>query len=223
MKCFSNYSELVIFLLQEMYCSVECREKAFNLYHEIECKMLPLWGNVEKSCLQRRLLILRAFLRGTKQGSELTSLMSNPEVYDAISGKLDSTNTHYSLQDYVTFLDPGFNYSDNVHNPFNYFAMKEALAIFAGLHHVSFFGNEEKQFQVPKYCLLWHCLCGFLCNIDHYSLQVIMKRTAQVLIFPLMCPYLTNIIFAQYLSCLLLHMHSHQCLILISAFWPSHE
>lgn len=93
--------------LQQMYCSERCRQEAFDLYHRIECKMLVIFNSVLHKWPQLKedpLLVLRLFLIGTKQGSELTKLMNDPNVYDSLEGKRSIVGVPYPA-DYLSFLN----------------------------------------------------------------------------------------------------------------------
>lgn len=89
-----------------MYCSERCRKEAFDLYHRIECRILPWVRLMEDSGgeLDNILLCLRMFLIGTKQGSLLTELMRNSNVYDCLEGKLNCVDVSYR-DDYLSILN----------------------------------------------------------------------------------------------------------------------
>lgn len=92
-----------MFIFQVMYCSVGCRNDAYNRYHRIECAILPIawdFGESELAWLSLRILLI-----ATKQGEELETILKDPAFQEpmkntdpSVEYNFDSTFLHvYNL------------------------------------------------------------------------------------------------------------------------------
>lgn len=65
-----------------MYCSVQCRNDAYDRYHRIECAILTIamkFGEEEPAWLALRMLFLV-----TKQGEELETILKHPAYQEPL-------------------------------------------------------------------------------------------------------------------------------------------
>lgn len=126
-----------------MYCSERCRREAYDSYHRVECIVVPLFSVSEQQ--EVILLALRTFFIGTKQGSELTNLMNDPNVYDCLEGMWEDANVP-QLENYLSVLNLIWRVNDNEFpSPVSMFAAYTIAGIlFGALKHVNFFKNEKE-------------------------------------------------------------------------------
>lgn len=78
-----------------MYCSRNCREIAYNLYHRTECKILPFY-NYEDENSRKVIMAIRIFLIGTKQGTELLE-MEKLIMNNIFQEKVDPSSTPFVI------------------------------------------------------------------------------------------------------------------------------
>jgi hypothetical protein len=116
---FSDINPLSFF--QMMYCSEDCRTRAYNSYHRTECRLslnepkhvdkwfrkTPALQNLDKEQLYQTKNVLRmsvrALLIGTEQGSQLENLMKTMTAKDIFKQNYDPSNKPYA-NDYICAL-----------------------------------------------------------------------------------------------------------------------
>lgn len=143
-----------------MYCSEGCRQDAYDSYHRTECKLSSMLSYGEE--VETLWLPLRIFLIGTKQGSELTNLMNDPNVYESLDGKRKCVDVPYS-NDYYSILNLLWqNYLDTSSgstNPKHSFLMARVnlqrigivCNMIVALRSVGFFGSRLNATEVNAY------------------------------------------------------------------------
>ena len=82
------------------------------------------------------MLAFRMFIVGTKQGSELTNLMKNPNVYSNLEGKGNCVGVHYPA-DYLSILNLAWKI-DDINDSFQYM---NVAYMFNALRRANYFGK----------------------------------------------------------------------------------
>lgn len=127
-----------------MYCSTSCQQKAYNSYHRTECEMLPFLklGGMHEEMVAVR-LPLKAFLIGTKQGTELKNLMGNTQIHYMIMGKWKYSGEKLSSEDYASILNLPWNNPKDLSTNSVRAKLSALKSIFKALWRVNFFDNGE--------------------------------------------------------------------------------
>lgn len=90
-----------------MYCSVRCRNDAYDHYHRMECAILPIameFGEEEPAWLALRILFV-----ATKQGEELERILKHP-AYQEPMKNIDSSVLENFDSDFMHVYNLMFNF-----------------------------------------------------------------------------------------------------------------
>lgn len=146
-------------VLQLMFCSIRCRENAFEKFHRIECQIFSmLMDPDEEDVSMMTWATVRILLIATKQGQELDQMMSHPVYKFQLKKKCrPNPNEKLQLQDYSSIFYHG---QFSCANKFKDFGSELSLNPFLAvarwmyfLKQTSYFGKEGKN-QVKFNCIL---------------------------------------------------------------------
>lgn len=97
--------------VQAMYCCEKCRTEASNSYHEIECGMILFYDRAGVNETEQA--AMRAFLTGTKKGTDLPNLMQILKPSDIFEEKSDTKDEPF-VNDYCSILKLLRKFDDKV-------------------------------------------------------------------------------------------------------------
>lgn len=88
-----------------MYCSEACRTQADNAYHRIECKMLPFYNSedLKDTKYMEAVVAIRTLLIGTKQGTQLKTLMNTMSIQNIFEKKKHAPQEPF-VYDYASII-----------------------------------------------------------------------------------------------------------------------
>lgn len=136
-----------------MFCSAHCRDKAYALFHRIECQIFSKLPADMVNELLKSWVNVRVLLVITKQGEELDQIMNHPAYKLPLAESFShDVKKVFNSQEFSSVLAHGKSTCNNRFEDFNTkFKLplfRSIMTVIYNLRHSSFFGNQFRGNQV---------------------------------------------------------------------------